>query len=68
MAMPKRMRRMLEKYLEPSALEQDKTPLALQNGLARRWIERTGWAPGNYPIYQTTDEGRKALAEDLEID
>jgi hypothetical protein len=54
---------MLQRYIEPIPFKGDSTPKTLFNLVNRGWIDRVGWAEGNYPIYQTTLQGLDKLRE-----
>ncbi len=60
----KLMRATLERYLEPTALKRDNTPVTLHKALAKGWVVRIGRDAGNFPIYFTTEAGRKIYQDD----
>jgi hypothetical protein len=67
MPLHKLMRKTLETYLERTACKVEPTPAWLNKCLNKRpdkWVRWHALDDQNYPIYVTTEAGRKALLDD----
>src|ERR1019366_9550512 len=61
-----RARETLEKYKQPCVVRCDRKTQLENSFLSKhpKWIDRTGWEDGFYPIYTITNEGLLALEVD----